>query len=155
MTNLNHLISKQLDALLTNETNLIANMANTSALINESFDQINWVGFYLYNYANNELTLGPFQGKVACMHIKNGDGVCGTAITQQSVMRIKNVHEFPGHIACDAASNSEIVVPLIKNERLLGVLDIDSPIIDRFSLDDEDLIVELAAVFLNHVDNFE
>ena len=153
MTNLNHLLSKQLDALLTNETNLIANMANTSALINETLPKINWAGFYLYDYSNNSLTLGPFQGKVACMHIKSGDGVCGTAIEQQSVIRVKNVHEFPGHIACDAASNSEIVVPLIKNERLLGVLDIDSPIIDRFSLEDEDLIVELANVFLNHVDN--
>lgn len=154
MKKLNHLLSKQLDALLTGETNLIANMANTSALINDSLEQINWAGFYLFDYPKNELVLGPFQGKVACMHIKYGDGVCGTAIKQQSVLRVKDVHKFPGHIACDAASNAEIVVPLIKDERLLGVLDIDSPEIDRFSDEDEDLITELAAVFLDHVDNF-
>lgn len=154
MTNLNHLISKQLDALLTNETNLVANMANTSAIINDALTNVNWVGFYLYDYSDNELTLGPFQGKVACMHIKSGDGVCGTAIERQSVIRVGDVHQFPGHIACDADSNSEIVVPLIKNERILGVLDIDSPELNRFSLEDEDLIVELAQVFLNHVDNF-
>ena len=109
----NSLLSQQLNALLTNETNFIANLSNASALLYQSLSDINWAGFYLYDETNDELHLGPFQGKVACMHIKNGSGVCGTALQQQKVLRVDNVHEFAGHIACDSASNSEIVVPLI------------------------------------------
>lgn len=122
---------KQTEALLFGETNLIANMSNLSALLNETLDNINWVGFYLYE--NDELILGPFQGKVACVHIPIGKGVCGTAAQQRESIVVADVHQFPGHIACDSASQSEIVIPIIKEGQLIGVLDIDSPIKNRFS----------------------
>lgn len=122
-----NLLSKQLDALLFNEHNPVSNLANASALLYSSLKDINWAGFYLYDEQTDSLDLGPFQGKVACMHIKNGTGVCGTAFSQRKALRVANVHEFPGHIACDSASNSEIVIPLIKDNQMIGVLDIDSP----------------------------
>ena len=125
----------QLNALLENEQDLIANMANTAALLYHSIPNINWAGFYLYK--QQELILGPFQGNVACMHIPMGKGVCGNSAASRQALVVKNVHEFPGHIACDYASKSEIVVPIIKENTLLGVLDIDSPVYDRF--DEEDL----------------
>ena len=119
------MLSKQLDALLTGENNAIANFSNASALLNQFFDQINWVGFYLME--DGELVLGPFQGLPACVRIPVGKGVCGTAAQSLETIIVPDVHAFPGHIACDAASQSEIVVPIVKDGVLVGVLDIDSP----------------------------
>lgn len=124
------LVVKQLKALLEGEKNAIANLSNASALLNQFLDRINWVGFYLVE--DGELVLGPFQGLPACVRIPFGRGVCGTAASKQETVRVEDVHLFPGHIACDAASQSEIVVPMIKNGALIGVLDIDSPEKNRF-----------------------
>lgn len=146
------LLAQQIDALLTGETNRMANLANASALLNDSLTDINWVGFYLYQPDANELILGPFQGKVACMHIKVGQGVCGTAFAKKEVLRVANVHEFAGHIACDSASNSEIVLPLHNAAGdLIGVLDIDSPSLDRFSQADEAVLVEFEQALAKHL----
>ncbi|KAB2338851.1 GAF domain-containing protein [Cytobacillus depressus] len=132
------LVKKQLAALLEGETNRIANLSNASALLNQFLDRINWVGFYLLE--DDELVLGPFQGLPACVRIPIGKGVCGTSAKQMETLRVEDVHQFPGHIACDAASQSEIVIPLIKNGSLLGVLDIDSPEKNRFDeLDQKEL----------------
>ncbi len=131
------LVGKQLEALIAGEPNTIANLSNASALLNVFLDNVNWVGFYLYEEDTRQLVLGPFQGLPACIRIPLGRGVCGSAAEQQQVMRIANVHDFPGHIACDAASQSEIVLPIVKDGRLIGVLDIDSPILDRFDEEDE------------------
>ncbi|MBS5314953.1 MAG: GAF domain-containing protein [Clostridiales bacterium] len=120
----------QLQALLEGEENPIAILSNASALLNECLEQINWVGFYLMK--KGELLLGPFQGKVACMHIAVGRGVCGTAVSENKTQLVKDVHVFPGHIACDSASRSEIVIPIRKGNEIMGVLDIDSPILSRF-----------------------
>jgi len=146
------LMNQQLDALLYQETNLVANLANASALINDTYTDLNWAGFYLYNSDTQELDLGPFQGKVACMHIKVGAGVVGTAFKDQQTHRVANVHEFPGHIACDSASNSEIVVPLTKGDRQIGVMDIDSPLLDRFTAENEAELVEFAKILVQHID---
>ncbi len=118
------LLLKQLEALLHGETDTVANLSNVSALLFHSLDNINWAGFYIYK--NNELVLGPFQGKTACMHIPLNKGVCGKAATTKTTQCIEDVHAFPGHIACDCASNSEIVVPIVIDNTLYGVLDIDS-----------------------------
>jgi GAF domain-containing protein len=126
----NKLMLEQLKHLIEDEPSRIANLANASALLNQGLQDINWVGFYLWE--EGELVLGPFQGLPACVRIPSGKGVCGTAASRQQTVRLDNVHEFPGHIACDAASNSEIVVPLVKDGLLLGVLDIDSPKLNRF-----------------------
>lgn len=131
------LLGKQLEALIAGEPNTVANLSNASALLNIFLDNVNWVGFYLYEEDTRQLVLGPFQGLPACIRIPLGKGVCGSAAEQQKVMRIANVHDFPGHIACDAASQSEIVLPIVKEGRLIGVLDIDSPILDRFDEEDE------------------
>jgi GAF domain-containing protein len=129
-----HLLQEQLKALLEDEPNMIPNLSNASALLNMALVDINWVGFYLMH--NNELLLGPFQGKPACIHIPIGKGVCGTAVTLKKTQLVHDVHAFPGHIACDSASRSEIVVPIRVNGSIVGVLDIDSPILNRFdSLD--------------------
>ncbi len=128
-------LTKQAVALLEGETNLIANLANLSALLNMELTELNWVGFYLMQ--ENELVLGPFQGKPACVRIPVGRGVCGTAAAENKVQRVYDVHQFEGHIACDAASNSEIVIPFSLNGKVAGVLDIDSPNIGRFSEIDE------------------
>lgn len=136
----------QLRALLEDEHDLIANMANTSALLNQHLSQINWVGFYLYK--NGELILGPFQGKVACVHIPLDKGVCGKSARTREVLRIDDVHAFSGHIACDCASRSEIVIPLIKKDTLIGVLDIDSPILSRFSEEDEFYLKQAAELLV-------
>lgn len=127
-------VAKQLDALLEGETDQIANLSNASALLNQFLDNINWVGFYLLK--QDELVLGPFQGLPACVRIAIGRGVCGTAVSKKETIVVDDVHEFPGHIACDAASNSEIVIPIIKEHEVIGVLDIDSPIKSRFSHED-------------------
>ncbi|GLS89702.1 hypothetical protein GCM10007916_07690 [Psychromonas marina] len=125
------LLTQQALALISGEKDLTANLANISALLNMNLDNINWVGFYLLN--NDQLVLGPFQGNVACVRIELDKGVCGKAFSTNTIQRIADVHEFPGHIACDAASQSEIVVPINCNGRTVAVLDIDSPITDRFN----------------------
>ncbi|WP_127958369.1 GAF domain-containing protein [Serratia microhaemolytica] len=128
-------LKRDLAALLAGETDFIAALANTSALLNQRLAAVNWVGFYLI--AGEQLTLGPFQGKVACTRIPLGKGVCGTAVVTKQVLRVDNVHEFDGHIACDSASNAEIVLPLTVGEQLIGVLDIDSTVFQRFDHQDE------------------
>jgi len=134
---------KQLKLILETKE-LITALSNTSALLNQYFDRLNWVGFYLYK--DNHLILGPFQGKVACETIEIGKGVCGTSLKELKVLNVSDVHAFPGHIACDSASNSEIVLPLYYNDQLFGVLDIDSPYFDRFSKEDEELLKEVASL---------
>ncbi|MGR5061918.1 GAF domain-containing protein [Photobacterium sp. DNB22_13_2] len=134
-------LTKQAIALIEDEPDLIANMSNISALLAMELEEINWVGFYLLK--DDQLVLGPFQGKPACVRIPVGRGVCGTSIAENSVQRVEDVHQFEGHIACDAASNSEIVIPFSVNGELYGVLDIDSPILSRFSQFDEDGLVSL------------
>lgn len=130
-------LDASLAALLAGEHDLIANLANTSALLFTTLPQLNWAGFYLLN-SPKELVLGPFQGKPACVRIALGRGVCGTAAAERRTVLVPNVHEFPGHIACDSASNSEIVLPLIRaNGELLGVLDLDSPVLERFDAIDQ------------------
>ncbi len=131
-----HRLTKQAVALLESENDLIANLSNLSALLNMELEDLNWVGFYLMR--DGELVLGPFQGKPACVRIPVGRGVCGTAVSTNSVQRVYDVHEFEGHIACDAASNSEIVIPFSINGEVAGVLDIDSPSVGRFSEIDEE-----------------
>jgi L-methionine (R)-S-oxide reductase len=139
------LVIKQLRALLEGESNTIANLANASALLNQFLNEVNWVGFYLME--DGELVLGPFQGLPACVRIPLGKGVCGTAAQNQRTERIEDVHAFPGHIACDAASQSEIVVPMVKDGKLLGVLDIDSPIKNRFDEIDQQYLEEFVKEF--------
>lgn len=131
------LMNKQLSAILGDETNLIANLSNASALLFENLTNINWAGFYLYEKASDELVLGPFQGKVACIRIKIGAGVCGTAFENNSSLVVEDVSQFRGHIACDAASQSEIVIPIVINDKKIGVLDIDAPITKRFDKIDQ------------------
>ena len=143
------MLSKQLDALLTGENNAIANFSNASALLNQFFDQINWVGFYLME--DGELVLGPFQGLPACVRIPVGKGVCGTAAQSLETIIVPDVHAFPGHIACDAASQSEIVVPIVKDGVLVGVLDIDSPIKERFSEQDATGLEQFVEVLVKHI----
>ena len=137
-------LAAALEALIGDETDAVANMANAASLIWESLPDINWVGFY--RNVEGELVLGPFQGRPACIRIPFGTGVCGAAAETRQVQRIEDVHTFPGHIACDAASNSEIVVPLIRNGELLGVLDIDSPKTGRFTEEDEAGCVRLGEI---------
>jgi len=138
----------QLLSLLKGEHDFIANAANFSALLFNSLPNVNWAGFYFLQ--GEELVLGPFQGNPACVRIPLGKGVCGVAAQQLETIIVPNVHEFPGHIACDVASNSEIVVPLFDGERLVGVLDLDSPIIGRFDDQDAEGLNELATVFVAH-----
>lgn len=137
----------QAASLLDGQTDLVANAANLSSLLFHALDDVNWAGFYFLK--DEELIVGPFHGRPACVVIPLGRGVCGTAAETRKVQRIADVHAFDGHIACDVASRSEIVVPLIKDGNLLGVLDLDSPVIGRFGPDDEKLLLEVAAVFLN------
>ncbi|KPZ54712.1 MULTISPECIES: GAF domain-containing protein [Pseudoalteromonas] len=127
---------KQTESLIAGESNVIANMANVSALLFTSLEDVNWAGFYFMD-SPSELVLGPFQGNPACIRIPVGKGVCGTAAATLETQLIEDVHAFEGHIACDAASNSEIVVPIMKNDKIVAVLDIDSPTIGRFDTDDQ------------------
>ncbi|MED4803989.1 GAF domain-containing protein [Bacillus atrophaeus] len=129
------LLLKQLEAITEDETDAIANYANASALLYHSLDEVNWTGFYFAK--EGELVLGPFQGLPACVRIPFGKGVCGTAYSNGTVKRVSDVHAFPGHIACDAASQSEIVLPIHVNGKVIGVLDIDSPVKNRFDEVDE------------------
>ncbi|MCI2900502.1 GAF domain-containing protein [Staphylococcus hominis] len=142
-TNYN-LLGKQLASLIEDETNLIVILSNTSALLNDNLDQINWLGFYLIE--NNELILGPFQGHPACMHISIGKGVCGTAVANNQTQLVDDVNTFPGHIACDANSKSEIVVPIHVNNEIIGVLDVDAPITQRFSKNDQQGLEEIVSI---------
>jgi L-methionine (R)-S-oxide reductase len=139
-------INGQLAALLADERNALANTANMSALLYEALPQLNWVGFYFLQ--GRELVLGPFQGKVACVRIALGRGVCGTAAERRETLIVPDVHAFPGHIACDSASRSEIVVPLIQDGRLWGVLDLDSPQLGRFDQEDGAGLEAAAAVLI-------
>ena len=144
-----NLLAKQLDALLEGELDNVSNLSNTSALLNQFLENINWCGFYLVK--NNELLLGPFQGLPACVHIPLGKGVCGTVAQSKQTLIVEDVHAFPGHIACDSASQSEIVVPIIVDNVLYGVLDIDSPIKGRFSKDDQAGLEQFVSVLTDHL----
>jgi GAF domain-containing protein len=144
------LLCAQLKSLLADERDFIANSAQFSAFLFSQLDDLNWAGFYLNR--NEELVLGPFQGQIACVRIPFGRGVCGAAAASQQTQRVEDVHAFPGHIACDSASNSELVVPLLKDGKLIGVLDLDSPSLARFTPQDQAGIEQLAAIFLRLTD---
>ncbi len=137
-------LTAQARSLVEGERDMIANMANISALLFNQMDDVNWAGFYLYK--EDQLVLGPFQGQPACIRIPMGKGVCGTAAATKTVQRIEDVHQFEGHIACDAASNSEIVIPIVVDNQLVGVLDIDSPNLSRFTAEDEAGLCEIIGV---------
>ncbi|MDV2581234.1 GAF domain-containing protein [Alkalibacillus haloalkaliphilus] len=139
----------QLNALLEGEDSVTANLANASALLNQFLNEVNWVGFYTME--NGELVLGPFQGLPACVKIPNGRGVCGTATGERSTQLVPDVHEFPGHIACDAQSQSEIVVPIIKDDEIFGVLDIDAPIKNRFDEVDQEYLEKFVETLKKHI----
>jgi GAF domain-containing protein len=141
---------RQTRGLLDGERDLVANAANVAALIWQIVPDLNWAGFYFMK--GSELVLGPFQGKPACVRIAVGKGVCGTAAAQRETMLVKDVHAFPGHIACDSASNSELVVPLIKGERVHGVLDLDSPLFSRFDDEDRRAFEAVVSVFVEGTD---
>lgn len=144
------LVKKQLRALVHNEKNQIANLSNAAALLNQFLDRINWVGFYLVD-SDEELVLGPFQGLPACIRIPFGKGVCGTSAAQKTTVRVEDVNQFSGHIACDAASQSEIVIPMVKNGTLLGVLDIDSPEKNRFDEFDQKNLEEFVSILVEQL----
>ena len=143
-------LEKQICALLAGERAAIANFANAAALIFHALPDLNWAGFY--RLIGNELVLGPFHGKPACVRIPLGKGVCGTAAARRATVLVRNVHEFPGHVACDAASNSEIVVPLLHQGRVFGVLDLDSPKLGRFDADDQAGLEQLVAALMDVTD---
>ena len=136
----------ELSALIAGEADVIANLANASALLYHALPDLNWAGFYLLK--QGELVVGPFQGKPACVRIAIGKGVCGTAAARRETVLVRDVHEFPGHIACDAASNSEIVVPMIRAGELIGVLDLDSPKVARFDQEDRDGLEKFVAALV-------
>jgi GAF domain-containing protein len=146
-------LADQLAALIEGEPDLIANAGNMAALIYHGLPQLNWAGFY-FAKETRELVLGPFQGKPACVRIPWGQGVCGTAAARRETLVVPDVHDFPGHIACDPNSRSELVVPLITAGEVLGVLDLDSPVRDRFEDDDRAGCERLVAVFLEHQNRY-
>lgn len=139
-------LEKEILSLIDGEKNLIANLSNIASWIYHSMPDLNWCGFYLWNEEDQELVLGPFQGKPACIRIKSGRGVCGTSYAKAETVLVEDVHAFPGHIACDSASNSELVVPLLKLGKNFGVLDLDSPTTKRFTSRDAE---ELSRVMKN------
>ena len=141
------ILNEQLELITQNIPHRIANLANASALIFQSLENLNWAGFYILE--NNKLVLGPFQGKVACIEIPVGNGVCGSAVAQNRTIVVGNVHEFEGHIACDSQSLSEIVIPIHKNGKVVGVLDIDSPIENRFSDEDSEGLEQFVRIIEN------
>jgi GAF domain-containing protein len=143
------LLEQQCAALVADEPDMIANLSNLAALLNMHLADINWVGFYLLQ--EEELVLGPFQGLPACVRIPVGKGVCGTAVATGTTQRVADVHDFSGHIACDAASNSEIVVPIYKNKQVIGVLDIDSPLHGRFDEHDQVGLESIVCLISEHV----
>lgn len=138
------LLNEQLKYMIDGVPHFIANLANASALIYDTMSDLNWAGFYLME--DGKLVLGPFQGKPACIEIEVGKGVCGTSVAQRQTILVKNVHEFEGHIACDSASNSEIVVPIFKDGEVIGVLDIDSPKLSRFDENDKSGLEEFVKI---------
>ena len=142
-------LAGQIDGLLTGESDFTANLANTAAAIYHTLPSLNWAGFYLLR--GSELVLGPFQGKPACVRIPLGKGVCGTAAARRKSILVSDVHAFPGHIACDSASQSELVVPLIRGETLIGVLDLDSPRLARFDAHDQAGCEALVAIIVRHL----
>ncbi|PEW67189.1 GAF domain-containing protein [Bacillus cereus] len=142
-------VIKQLDALLTGESNVVANLSNASALLNQFLDRVNWVGFYVTE--GTQLVLGPFQGMPACVRIPFGRGVCGVAAETKTTQLVADVYQFPGHIACDSASNSEIVVPIVKEGAVIGVLDIDSPEKNRFDEVDQRYLEKFVETLLKHM----
>ena len=144
------MLCAQLESLLADERDFVANAAQFSAFLFNQVDDLNWAGFYLNR--NEELVLAPFQGQVACVRIPFGRGVCGAAAASRETQRVEDVHAFPGHIACDSASNSELVIPLLKDGELIGVLDLDSPRLARFSEADQQGLEQLAAIFLQSTD---
>src|SRR6266705_473580 len=144
-------LAAQLSSLLAGERYLISNAANFSSLIFHSLPDLNWAGFYFAK--EGELVLGPFQGQPACVRIKMGQGVCGAGAAKCETVIVPNVHEFPGHIACDSASNSEIVVPLMKESQLIGVLDLDSPSFARFDEKDASGLERLAKIFVESIES--
>ncbi len=144
------LILAQLEAIIKDESNWIANLSNASALLNESLDIINWVGFYLWDEHDEQLILGPFQGRVACIRIDSGKGVCGTAFAKAETILVSDVNQFPGHIVCDARSQSEIVVPLIKDGQMIGVLDVDAPIKNRFGTLEKELLEAFVDILMRY-----
>lgn len=139
------LMNAQLEALIHDVPHHIANMANAAALLYHTLEDINWAGFYLMK--NGMLVLGPFQGKTACIEIRIGKGVCGTAVERDEILLVEDVHQFPGHIACDSASNSEIVLPIHVKGEIIGVLDIDSPSLARFDKEDQEGLAEFVKIF--------
>jgi GAF domain-containing protein len=143
-------LGSQLRSLFEGEQDLIANAANLSSLLYHSLPDLNWAGFYFHKH--DELVLGPFQGKPACVRIAMGQGVCGTAALRRQTIVVDNVHDFPGHIACDSASNSEIVVPIIKVDKLIAVLDLDSPSFARFDNEDARGLFGLVEIFVESSD---
>lgn len=143
------MLSAQAEALLSGQTHRIANAANLAALLYMELPDINWVGFYFLE--QDRLMLGPFQGKPACVDIPVGQGVCGTAVASGQIQRVSNVHEFVGHIACDTDSESELVIPLFINGSVFGVLDIDSPSLDRFSNEDETALASIAEIYTRSI----
>jgi len=144
------LLAAQVQALFADERDFIANAAQFSAFLYSQLDDLNWAGLYINR--NEELVLGPFQGQVACVRIPFSKGVCGAAAATRQTQRVDDVHAFPGHIACDSASNSELVIPLVKEGRLIGVLDLDSPKLARFREADQQGLEQLAAIFLQLTD---
>ena len=144
-------LKRDLNALIAGENNFIATLSNASALLYERLEGVNWAGFYLLD--GSSLVLGPFQGKIACVRIPVGKGVCGTAVAENRVQRVGDVHAFPGHIACDASSNAEIVLPVTVNGTVIGVLDIDSTVYQRFDEADEQGLTELVAGLCQHLQN--
>ncbi|GAB6100016.1 GAF domain-containing protein [Halanaerocella petrolearia] len=143
----NEIVTK-VQGLTADESNVIANLANTAAVLYNDLEQVNWAGFYLWQ--EGQLVLGPFQGKSACIRIDKGSGVCGTAVEKEETLVVPDVHKFPGHIACDADSESEIVVPIIVEEEVKGVLDIDSPIKERFNEVDQKYLEKVVEIIVAH-----
>ena len=144
-------LNKMLKSLIEDETDRIANLSNASSLLNYFLKDINWVGFYLYDESSNELVLGPFQGLPACVRIENGKGVCGTAFRGNDIFIVDDVNEFPGHIACDANSKSEIVLLLYKDGKGIGVLDIDAPILERFTEEDRSGLKAFVETLIDYI----
>lgn len=142
-------LHQALQSLIRDETDALANLSNSAALLYYGMDEINWAGFYLLR--ENELVLGPFQGKLACTRIALGRGVCGTAAQNREAIVVRDVHEYPGHIACDEASSSEIVIPIISDGRLIGVLDVDSPVKGRFSETDRQYLQGFVDILSAHI----
>ncbi|MGY4689207.1 GAF domain-containing protein [Salibacterium sp. K-3] len=146
-----NMLHKQLISLIEGETDRTANLANASALLHQFLEEVNWTGFYLYHPVDHELVLGPFQGLPACIRIPLEKGVCGTSAAGKRTVRVDDVTQFPGHIACDAASRSEMVVPLQKEGELIGVLDIDSPVHNRFSTEDQKYLEHFAETLSSYL----